>query len=71
MVFEDTYMAIIVPDRLTSTGCPKKWNLRLDSSDKWVTQFAILGPLLFLIFVNDLPCIALSTAYLLADDTKL
>ena len=36
-----------------------------------VTQGYILGPLLFLIFVNHLPIIASSTARLFADDTKL
>ena len=36
-----------------------------------VPQGSILGPLLFPVFVNDLPNIALSTAKLFADDAKL
>ena len=34
-------------------------------------QGSIFGPLLFLIFVNDLPSISSPTAKLFADDTKL
>ena len=36
-----------------------------------VPQGSILGPLFFLVFVNDLPSIAVSTAKLFTDDTKL
>ena len=34
-------------------------------------QGSILGPILFIIFVNDLPSSVISTAKLFADDSKL
>ena len=36
-----------------------------------VPQGTILGPVLFLIYVNDIPDLAVSTAKMFADDTKL
>ena len=36
-----------------------------------VTQSSVLGPLLFTIFVNDIPCIVGSDAFLFANDINL
>ena len=36
-----------------------------------IPQGSVLGPILFVIFINDLPDIASSTADIFADDTKL
>jgi hypothetical protein len=34
-------------------------------------QGSVLGPVLFVIYINDLPNEKLSTTYMFADDTKL
>ena len=36
-----------------------------------IPQGSVLGPILFIIFINDLPDIVYNTVYLFADDTKL
>ena len=36
-----------------------------------IPQGSVLGPLLFVCFINDMPCVVASPVHLFADDTKL
>ena len=53
--------------RVLINGNPSEWN-RVTSG---VPQGSVLGPILFVVFVNDLPEVTSSTAQMFADDTKL
>ena len=50
--------------------CHRK-SFRVDCSHQWSTQGSILGPLLFLIFVQDLPDWIKSSIKMFANDTKI
>jgi hypothetical protein len=47
------------------------------SNSKWtdnisgISQWSVLGPILFTIYINDLPDVVQNVAKLFADDTKL
>ena len=53
--------------RVSVNGCFSTWG----SVTSGIPQGSVLGPLLFIIYINDLPNYTKSPAYLFADDTKL
>ena len=53
--------------QVSVNGTTSKWH-RVTSG---IPQGSVIGPLLFVIFINDLPDIVESTVYLFADDTKI
>jgi hypothetical protein len=53
--------------RVQINGCPSKW----EKVTSGVPQGSVLGPLLFLIFVNDIPQCMNSDILLFADDVKI
>ena len=53
--------------RVSVNGCFSSWAAVLSG----IPQSNVLGPVLFVLFINDLPDIVTSHAYLFADDTKV
>ena len=50
---------------------PKKWSFIMENVRSGVPQGSILGPLLVLLYVNDLPDSVKATAKMFADDKKI
>ena len=59
----------ILPGRKTSDCSFQKCTFTLEKNG--VPNGSILGPVLFLLFINDLPNSVKATAKMFADDTKL
>ena len=53
--------------RVVVKGCPSDWR----NVTSGVPQGSVLGPTLFVLYINDLPSTTLSSLRLFADDAKL
>ena len=57
--------------KLKSYGITGKLLQWIENISGGVTQGSVLGPFLFIVYINDLPEIVSSDLYMFADDTKL
>ena len=53
--------------RVIVNGCPSQWENVISG----IPQGSVLGPVLFVIYINDMPTCVTSDVYLFADDTKI
>ena len=62
----------IIPDKSTTEGCIQRCLFRVVPG--YIVEFpsgSVLGPLLFNIYVNDIPSVVNSETLMFADDTKI